>query len=323
MLNKGNNIFNILIISCALNLSLMAQDEGYSYNMLLRRNPAVAGAAGDGTLRISYVNYYPGNDYNLHSVNLSYDGYFEGIHGGAGLVLSGNNFAGVVNDLLAGLSYSYHFRAGNDLYISAGLSFAMINRTFRTTGLVLADQIDVLGGSLLPSAETLNRRGRTIPDFASGIIISGNKFTAGISADHLAQPDMYPGNQYDGRLRRRYSFFATTGLPLSNDGSFLLRPLLFTGLSSDWYSMEAGMIIEIKNLSVNTLLYTDKSGMTDLKTGFRMNFKGFSSYYTYRFNIIARESVLPLSVSHSSGISISLNFVDKRKTVKTINFPEL
>jgi hypothetical protein len=46
-------------------------------------------------------------------------------------------------------------------------------------------------------------------------------------------------------------------------------------------------------------------------------------FYNYRFNLVSADNVLPFPLFHHTGISLNLNNVDKRKTIKTINFPKL
>ena len=113
-------------------------------------NPALSGSEGDGVLRLSYLNFYPGNSYNLHSVYFSYDSYFPVLHGGAGIYLSDDYLGGIINDLRGGLSYAYFLKAGKDLFINAGLSASVFHRGFNFKNAVLPDQIDPLGGVVIP-----------------------------------------------------------------------------------------------------------------------------------------------------------------------------
>ncbi len=55
------------------------RDSGPGFQIIMMNNPAFSGSEGDGILRLSYLNFYPGNNYNLHSVYFSYDSYFPGI----------------------------------------------------------------------------------------------------------------------------------------------------------------------------------------------------------------------------------------------------
>lgn len=89
--------------------NLYGQDTGYgpSYQTMLAGNPALAGAEGDGTLRLSYLNFYPGKGYNLNSFFVSYDSYIPAAHGGGGFWLSNDIQGSIINDLRGGLSYAY------------------------------------------------------------------------------------------------------------------------------------------------------------------------------------------------------------------------
>ena len=61
----------------------------------------------------------------------------------------------------------------------------------------------------------------------------------------------------------------------------------------------------------------------NIQTGFSIKAGKLSIYYNYRFNIASGNNLMPLSLLHQTGLAFSLNNVDKRKTIKTINFPKL
>ena len=77
----------IILVLATTNERCRGQEpgSGTGYQMVLINNPAFAGSNGDGSLRMSYVNYLPGNGYNLHSVWVSYDSYFPVLHEKEGL----------------------------------------------------------------------------------------------------------------------------------------------------------------------------------------------------------------------------------------------
>jgi hypothetical protein len=76
-----------LTFSTFLSLFCKAQDSesGPGYQLILINNPALSGSEGDGIVRLAYHNYYPGNNFNLHSVYFSYDSYVPSLHGGIGI----------------------------------------------------------------------------------------------------------------------------------------------------------------------------------------------------------------------------------------------
>ena len=61
----------------------------------------------------------------------------------------------------------------------------------------------------------------------------------------------------------------------------------------------------------------------NIQAGFSLKFSVVSVFYNYQFNAISGNSMLPFSLQHQVGIAFSLNNVDKRKTIKTINFPKM
>jgi type IX secretion system PorP/SprF family membrane protein len=297
--------------------------SGLNYQMTMISNPSVTGSAGDGLVRLSYLNYYPGNNYNLHSVCLSYDGYFPSLHGGAGFFLSDDYLGGIVNDLKGGFSYAYFFRASNNLYISAGLSASFYHRGYSFSNAILPDQIDPIMGAVLPSGEALSKQGKTIFDLATGFLFISGRIFGGISVSHLTEPD--PGNNdfSDGKLRRQLLIHASGDFDISREKNLKISPLMKLETREGLISSGLGAALESKYLSVNIVLLADNGKNFDLQTGFSITSGPLIFLYNYRFNIVSGENLLPVSILHHTGIAFSLNNVDKRKTVKTINFPKL
>jgi len=293
------------------------------YQSTMISNPALTGSEGNGLVRLSYINNYPGNSFNLHTALLSYDGYFPSIHGGAGFYLSDNYLGGIINDLRGGLSYSYFLQAGKDLFFSAGLSAAFCHRGFNYSDAILPDQIDPLAGVVSPSGETLLPGGRTVFDISTGFLfISGNLF-GGISISHLTQPDISGSEFADASFRRSIMMHIAGDIGINREKNILLRPVGRFEVQKGLFSGGAGAVLETSHLSFNSILFFDNHQNFDTQAGFTMTISGLILNYNYHFNIISGKNLLPLSVLHEAGIAIGLNDVDKRKTVKTINFPKL
>lgn len=299
------------------------QEKGMEYHTLLKANPGVTGIEGNASLRFSYMNYYPGNNFNLHSVSISYDGYFEPVHGGAGLYLSSDYLGGIVNDLAGGFSYSYFFRAGNDIYISAGLSPSLLRRGYSPGNMVLPDQIDPLLGSVLTSAQMLDSRSRTVFDLAAGAVIFYKDQFAGVSVSHLTSPDLSAGGQVENKLKRSLLVHFTGNADISGNGEIRMRPVLRVESAADYKSAGAGSFFETPHISAGAMLFYNNRKQSDIQTGIEIIVKDLRLFYSYRFNIFGGDNLLPVSVLHNTGLALSLKNVDKRKTVKTINFPEM
>ncbi len=161
---KKFGIIIILVFVFSVICSGQETDSGPGYQMIMMNNPSFAGSEGEVLLRLSYLNYYPGNNYNLHSVYVSYDSYFSSLHGGAGIYISDDYQGGIINDIRGGLSYSYFIQAGKDIFINAGLSGSFYHRGFSFGNALFPDQIDPLAGIMYPTSEALASKGRTVFD---------------------------------------------------------------------------------------------------------------------------------------------------------------
>ena len=90
-----------------------------------------------------------------------------------------------------------------------------------------------------------------------------------------------------------------------------------------YFSAGAGAVIESKYLSASVLLFGNRERNLDLQAGFALGIGSIEIFYNYRFNLASGSNLLPLSLFHQTGISLGLNNVDKRRIIKTINYPNL
>jgi type IX secretion system PorP/SprF family membrane protein len=293
------------------------------YQLMMINNPALSGSEGDGVLRMSYLNYYPGNNFNLHSVYLSYDSYFPVLHGGAGFYLSDDYQGGIVNDLRGGISYSYFLQAGKDLFINAGLCGSFYHRGYNFDKAVLPDQINPLGIVSFPSSESLAASGQTAFDISAGFLfITGNIF-GGFSINHLTEPDLSSAGSSDERLKRKFLLHLSGDFSLKKVKNLRIQPQFFMGLQNGYLSGGAGAAMAVNYLSINALLLSDNADNLNLQAGFSFKTGRLSIFYNYRFNILSGNKLMPLSLLHQTGVAISLNNVEKRNLIKTINLPKL
>jgi len=298
-------------------------DPGPGYQMMMMNNPSLAGSGGDGAIRLSYLNFYPGNNYNLHSVYFSYDSYFSELHGGAGLYLSDDYMGGIINDFRGGLSYAYFLQAGKDLFINAGLSASIYHRGFSFDNAILPDQIDPLGGVSIPSSEILTSSGRTVFDIGAGFLFISGKFSGGFSVSHLAEPDLSVTGNSNERLKRKLLIHLSGDFDLSKEQNLKIQPVTYLEIQRGFINGGAGAAIESKHLAINAVILGNSGKNLNIQTGFYFNTGRISVYYNYRFNLKSENKLMPLSLLHQTGLAFSLNNFEKRNTIKTINFPEL
>jgi len=298
-------------------------DPGPGYQNMMMNNPSLAGSGGDDVLRLSYSNFYPGNNYNLHSVYFSYDSYFSSLHGGVGIFLADDYLGGIINDFRGGLSYAYFLKAGKDLFINAGLSASIYHRGFNFNDAILPDQIDPLGGVSIPSSELLASSGRTVFDIGAGFLFTSGKFSAGFSINHLAEPDLSATGYSNEKLKRKLLVHLSGDFIFSKTQNLRILPLAYFSLQNQFLIGGTGAAIESKYLTINAIILGDNGKSMNFQTGFSINVDRISIYYNYRFNITSANKLLPFSLLHQTGLAFSLNNVEKRNLIKTINFPKL
>ena len=298
-------------------------DSGPGYQMMLINNPSLAGSLGDGEIRLSYLNFYPGNNYNLNSVYFSYDSYFPALHGGAAIFLTDDYLGGIINDFRGGFSYAYFLQAGKDIFINAGLSGSVYSRGFNFNNAILPDQIDPLGGVAMPSSETLTSSGKTVFDIGAGFLFISGKLSAGLSLNHLNEPDLSATGFSNEKLKRKILIHLSGDFNLGNAQNLKIQPLTYFEVQGGYINGGAGAAIESNYLAINAVILGNNGKNLNIQTGFSFHSGRFSLYYNYRFNALSGNILMPLSLLHQTGLSFSLNNVEKRNVIKTINFPKL
>jgi type IX secretion system PorP/SprF family membrane protein len=315
----------ILLFFLLISLFCKGQDSesGAGYQQTMMYNPALSGSEGDGIIRLSYLNYYPGNNYNLHSVYFSYDSFVPSLHGGVGVYVADDYLGGIINDLKAGLSYAYFLQAGKDLFINAGLSASVYHRGFSFSGAVLPDQIDPLGGAVLPTSDLLSDKSRSVFDISAGFLFITGKIFGGFSVNHLAEPDLSENRNADEKLKRKALLHVAGDIVINEANNLKIKPVGYVAIQGGYISGGAGAVFESNYLAVNSLLTGDAEKNLNMQTGFSVKTGKLTIYYNYRFNLTSGNNMMPFSLLHQTGLAFSLNNVDKRKTIKTISFPKL
>lgn len=295
---------------------------GPGFHTALINNPGFSGAEGNGMLRMSYLNYFPGNQYNLHSFFTSFDSYFPQLHGGGAIWVSDDYLGGIVNDLHGGLSYAYFFQTGKDLYIHAGLSASFYHRGFDFSKAILPDQIDPFGGAVLPSSENLAGRGRSVIDIGAGFLFVFRQIYGGISLNHLTKPDISPEGFDNEELRPQF-VMNLAGRMAGRTGKLEMILSAYLGIQGGFFEGGAGTTFSTELVSFTMMFLGNNSGNMNIQPGFSFHTGHLGLLYNYRFNVISNNSMMPVSLLHQVGLTFSLYDVDKRNDAAIVSFPKM
>jgi type IX secretion system PorP/SprF family membrane protein len=320
MIKRPGLAFIIIFI---VSEALFCQETNYGpgYQTMIVNNPAFSGSSLDGTMRLSYLNFYPGNNYNFHSVFLSYDSYFQSLHGGAGFYISNDYIGGIVNDLRGGLSYSYFLQAGKDLFIYAGLSAAFFHRGFNFSNAVFPDQIDQMGIISRPSSELMSNENPAVFDVGTGFMFFYRKIAGGFAIAHLTQPDLYGKGSSADKLKRKFLINLIADIDLNKGNGLKIMPLTSFEMQGKYICSGAGAVLQSNSLSFSSLFMFDNNKNIDVQAGFSLRWEKIGLFYNYRFNLTSANSLVPFSLVHQTGLTFSLHNVEKRIKFSTINAP--
>lgn len=307
-----------------LAMTLKGQDTWYGSmsGMHLMYNPAWAGSAGSPAVNISATTFLPGNGFGLKSVYASYDGYFPGLRGGAGVWLSDDILGDIMNDLRAGASYAYHFRAGRDFYITAGLTASLVNRGIRTGSIVLPEDIDPFRGITGGSVPYTSPANITRFDLGTGISVATGNWYGGVSVMHLAQPSLSSDNLEQERLNRLYALNAgvsitpgSSGLTLNPSAAFLAQggsTAVYLGTEALWKGLMSGL--SFWHLS---------QGFTAAETSLGWDADIVKFILSYSYILAGGDSSFKGTAMVKARLLFRFNNVEKRRVLHIIKLPVL
>jgi len=284
-------------------------------------NPSLAGASGDGVLRMSYLSLFPGSGFKLNNFHVTFDRFYEALHGGAGVSFTSEQAGGLLNDTRMSFSYSYHLRAARDLYILAGMSSGFIFRGFNRSDLLFPDQIDPLLGPVLQGSETVSSQSRFLYDMGAGFTFVYKNSMASVDAGHLFSPDLSGAGIQGAKLPVRITIQAFSRIATGAEGLSFVPYGEFT--SAGYFKrFSAGTALEYQNLGAGLLWQNTPAGSA-LQPSLTIRTGRLALHYSVMFSASpGNQALAPVSM-HRAGITTGLNIVDKRKTVMTIILPHL
>jgi type IX secretion system PorP/SprF family membrane protein len=284
-----------------------AQDLEFTqfYSNPLYLNPAFAGSNYCPRVALNYRNQWPAISGTFVSYSAAYDQYFQGIHGGFG-ILATNDQAGEGTLKTSNISaiYSYVQPINRDLSFSVGFQATYAQKTVDWNKLTFGDMIDPRRGFVMQSEEVQGITTARNVDISAGLLFYGKKFFVGGAAHHLTEPEeaLQVG---PSKLPMKYTGHAGLVLPVGSEGDATISPNILFRKQQNFQQLNLGMYLQ-KGSIVGGLWYRNTDAIIVL-LGIQKD--GFKFGYSYDLTV----SKLSNQTAGSHEISVGMNFKCKKK----------
>lgn len=304
-------------------LVMRGQDTWYGTmsGMHFMYNPAYTGSSGAHVLQMSAFTFLPGNGFGLQSVYGSFDGYFQLLHGGAGMWLCDDMLGDIMNDFRAGASYAYHLRAGNDLFFNAGLTASVAHRGIRAGSVIMPDDIDPFSGTSASSGYTEDGN-ITLFDLGTGLTISRGPWYCGVSVMHLTQPWISSDQASHNRLLRLYTLSAGTSFTLT-ESKINLNPSMVFFAQGDSYTFYLGTEVIFRSLMCGAALWHQSSGFLSAEPSVGWDLGSAKLLLSYSYVLAGGDAAFNSTAIVKAAFTVYFNNVEKSRAVHIIKLPSL
>jgi type IX secretion system PorP/SprF family membrane protein len=173
------------------NSPLFAQDPGFSqfFSNPIYLNPAYAGSAGCSRATVNYRNQWPAISGNFVTYSASYDQPIDFLSGGVGIHFMSDYSGGgtIISNSING-TYAYNLKLGEHLKIRPAISVGYGQK--RLDGSKLTTLVYDSINNTYSLAPLLDYNPKSeIFNIGAGVLIAYKSFCAGISIDHVNEPN--------------------------------------------------------------------------------------------------------------------------------------
>ncbi len=200
-------------------VSLMAQDVQYSqfYAAPLYVNPGYTGLTEQHRIVANVRDQWPGLSNDFLSTSVSYDRWVEEFNSGIGIIANGElSGAGRLWKAEIAPTYAYQAVIADLLVLRPAIKVGFNSIGINKNELIFNDQLE--SGTV--TSETKVRSNRFYTDFTFGFLALYDKYWAGISINHLNEPDQsLLENGKADYLPKKYSVQGGVQIPLDDKGN--------------------------------------------------------------------------------------------------------
>lgn len=305
-------------------VTLSGQDTWYGSvsGMQVMYNPAFAGVGGSPSLKISAFSFLPGKGFGLQSVYASWDGYYKSLHGGAGIWVSDDMLGDIMNDLRGGASYAYHFRAGRETYITAGLTASVITRGIRNGSVILPGDIDPFRGITGGGTEYMSPSPLIRFDMGTGFTVASGNWYGGASVMHLTRPSLSDDDREHNRINRLFTL--TGGVTLTPRGKdFSMTPSAAILISGAGLNIYLGSEALFKGLCGGLFMWHVTDGFTSAGGSAGWETQSLKIMMSYSYIVAGGNASIGGTAIVKAGAMFSFGNVEKSSAAHIIKLPLL
>lgn len=191
-----NRMMKILVLGVLAFLSVVAkaQDVSYSqtYEAPVYLSPSFTGLTNGSRIGLNYRNQWPGIGTAFQNYAVTFDHFVDRFNSGVGLMWQCDNQGkGLLVDNEISFNYAYEFAVSQNLFIRPGIVFHFGQRKIDQSKMVSYTDITaeghyVPGGSSIGIDRTKTNR----LDAGASVMVYNDDYWAGITVDHLMQPEV-------------------------------------------------------------------------------------------------------------------------------------
>ncbi len=267
--------------------------EGHFYTNRLSVNPAFVGSNVGGINESRIISNYKvflfGKTPIYKIIGLSYDGYFEKIHGGIGIQAIQERLGNDIlrNTYINGM-YAYNMQITPRMYARGGLQFSYYQTGLKSDNLVLPSMIDPNDGTIKGRA-TMPSLQKRFFDVSAGITCKYRNNHFGLAVSHITEPNNSFNDGNNSKLNRKYTTYYFKDISFDIRGLikevFILSPMIMYQYQYNHF-IQYGTQLTIENFITSIRFHQDfrfsHYGSMFL-FGYRNEF--FKFIYSYDFQI--------------------------------------
>jgi type IX secretion system PorP/SprF family membrane protein len=266
-LNSRDKYWLVLFFLLLGSGDLYAQDAGFSqfYANPLYLNPAFAGTLDVPRINFHYRNQWQNFPTAFTTYSASFDFPVKKLRGGLGFNFLNDKIAGgLLNSFQADVIYTSFIKLNQYYTLSGSIEAGFHQNSLDWNGLVFPDNLDPYYGQHGITKETpiTDPRYQYI-DFATGVLIYGQRMFAGLAVHHLTRPaqSYYQGQEEGDVLNRKYSLHFGIRVPVYIFGhwrkKFDISPQIVAMQQGRFTQFNYGLLANLKGFTVGSWFRQD------------------------------------------------------------------